>query len=133
MQEEEGEMTSKMLIVDDEIHLVRFLQQTLLLEFPDSRVDVAYSGEEALSRLAQSSYDLILADLRMPGFDGLELIRGVRYLNPQVPIILMTGYGTGLIREEAAKLGVDHYVDKPFEVGTLLQTVQHLLAGGQGR
>jgi DNA-binding response OmpR family regulator len=99
-------MKPKILIVDDERHLVGSLQQTLLLEFPGSQVDAAYSGEEGLSRLAECTYDLILADLRMPGFDGLELIRGVRYLSPDVPIVLMTGYGSDLIRDEARELGV---------------------------
>ncbi len=57
-------MKPKILIVDDERHLVGSLQQTLRLEFPGSHVDAAYSGEEGLSRLAECTYDLILADLQ---------------------------------------------------------------------
>jgi CheY-like chemotaxis protein len=128
----EGKMDAKILIVDDEKHLVTFLQETLLLEVPGCHVDAAYSGEEALSRLAQSDYDLILADLKMPGFDGLDLVKGIRYLNPHVPIILMTGYGSKMVRQEAAQLGVNHYVDKPFDVGELLQTLGQLLAEQKG-
>jgi two-component system response regulator PilR (NtrC family) len=121
-------MQARILIVDDEQALVGFLRRTLLLELPDSRVDVAYSGEAALSCLAVDAYDLIIADLRMPGFDGLELIKGVRYLNPLVPIVMMTGFGSEAIRQEAAKLGVDYYVDKPFEVGELLAVARELLS-----
>ena len=124
-------MKPKILIVDDERHLVRSLQQTLRLEFPEGLVDAAYSGEEGLSRLAECTYDLILADLRMPGFDGLELIRGVRYLSPDVPIVLMTGYGSDLIKDEAGELGVDHYVEKPFDVSTLMQIAKDLLKEGE--
>jgi DNA-binding response OmpR family regulator len=124
-------MKPKILIVDDERHLVGSLQQTLLLEFPGSQVDAAYSGEEGLSRLAECTYDLILADLRMPGFDGLELIRGVRYLSPDVPIVLMTGYGSDLIRDEARELGVSDYVEKPFDVSDLLRVVRNLLQEGE--
>jgi DNA-binding response OmpR family regulator len=120
-------MKPKILIVDDEKHLVGSLQQTLGLEFPGGLVDAAYSGEEGLSRLAECTYDLILADLRMPGFDGLELIRGVRYLSPDVPIVLMTGYGSDLIRDEASELGVNDYVEKPFDVSVLMQVVKDLL------
>lgn len=120
-------MKPKILIVDDERHLVGSLQQTLRLEFPGGHVDAAYSGEEGLSRLAECTYDLILADLRMPGFDGLELIRGVRYLSPDVPIVLMTGYGSDLIRDEAGELGVNDYVEKPFDVSALMQVVKDLL------
>jgi YesN/AraC family two-component response regulator len=129
----EGNMAIKILIVDDEKHLVKSLQDTLQLEFQDCRVDAAYSGEEALSRLARSAYDLILADLRMPGFDGLDLVKGIRYLNPSVPIVLMTGYGSFAIRKEAARLGVDHYVAKPFDVEKLLGVVGQLLLGQKGQ
>ena len=109
--------------------LVHVLRRTLESEFLDVRVDVAYSGEEGLSRLADEAYDLIIVDLSMPGFDGLELIRGVRYLNPDVPIILATGYGTAEARREAARLRVDQFLDKPFNVVDMLAMVRHLLAG----
>jgi DNA-binding response OmpR family regulator len=121
-------MDAKILIVDDERSLVRTLQQALLLDFPNACVDAAYSGEEALSALARSSYDLIIADLRMPGFDGLELVKGVRYLNPDVPIILMTAYGSESVRKQALQIGVDHYLDKPFGADDMLLAVRSCLA-----
>lgn len=121
-------VSTRILIVDDEKTLVYYLRQTLLLELPGSDIDTAHSGEEALSLLAGTSYDLILADVRMPGFDGLALIRGVRYVDRRVPIILMTGFGNPELQAEARQLGVDHYVDKPFDIGELMDTVRHLLA-----
>jgi DNA-binding response OmpR family regulator len=121
------QMTSRVLIVDDEKRLAYSLGQTLQLDFPDCQVDMAYSGEEALSSLACNAYDLIIADVRMPGVSGLELIKGVRYLDAQVPIILMTGYGSASLRREAAMLGVDHYVDKPFDIDELIFMVGQLL------
>jgi DNA-binding NtrC family response regulator len=127
MEFEVREMSVKILIVDDEEDLVNTLQRLLLQEFLDSRVDVAYSGEEGLSWLAARSYDLLIADFRMPGFNGLELIKGVRYLDTRVPIVLMTGYGTMSIREEADQLGVNLYVDKPFDVDKMLSAVRKLL------
>ena len=120
-------MGIKFLIVDDEENLVFFLRRTLLLEFPESQIDAAYSGEEGLSRMAEQNYDLIIADLRMPGVDGLDLIKGVRYLDSTVPIILMTGYGSESLKEEATRLGVGHYVDKPFDMEELLEIVNQLL------
>jgi DNA-binding response OmpR family regulator len=117
--------------VDDEKALVYYLRQTLQLDLPGSDIDTAYSGEEALSLLASTSYDLILADVRMPGFDGLALIRGVRYVDPHVPIILMTGFGNPALQLEARQLGVDHYVDKPFDVAELMVAVHNLLAQRQ--
>ena len=120
-------MQQRILLVDDEKQLVHTLRQTLLIELPGSQIDAAYSGEEALSKLADASYNLIVADLRMPGFDGLELIKGVRYLDASVPIILMTGYGSQGVAHEATRLGVNHYVDKPFDVPRLLGIIRQLL------
>ena len=122
-------MSARVLIVDDEKRLAYSLGQTLQLDFPECRVDMAYSGEEALSSLASNAYDLIIADVRMPGVSGMELIKGVRYLDAEVPIIIMTGYGSASLREEAATLGVDHYIDKPFDIDDLLSTVSQLLPG----
>ena len=126
-------MPQRILIVDDEKQLVHYLRQTLLLELPGSTIDAAYSGEEALSKLAAGRYDLIVADLRMPGFDGLELIKGVRYLDTTVPIILMTGYGSQGVEHEAVRLGVNHYVDKPFDVPHLMDIIHRLLAREDAR
>jgi two-component system response regulator (stage 0 sporulation protein F) len=122
-------MSARVLIVDDEKRLAFSLGQTLQIDFPDCRVDTANSGEEALSALASKTYDLIIADVRMPGVSGLELIKGVRYLDAEVPIILMTGYGSELLRRQAATLGVDHYIDKPFDIDELISLVGALLPG----
>jgi DNA-binding NtrC family response regulator len=127
----EDEMAARILIVDDEKNLIFFLRQTLQGEFPGVIVDEAYSGEEGLSQLAGAACDLLIADLRMPGFSGLDLIKGVRYLDPKVPIILITGYGSPELRQEAAQLGVNDYLDKPFNVGDLLSAVRRCLSGGE--
>jgi YesN/AraC family two-component response regulator len=127
-------MAVRILIVDDEENLARFLQQALLLEFPggEAVVDLAYSGEEGLSRLAAQSYDLIIADYRMPGFNGLELVKGVRYLDPYTAIILMTAFGSDELVREAQELGVKQFFSKPFEIDNMLLVVRQLLPA-QGR
>ena len=122
-------MSARVLIVDDEKRLAQALAQTLQLDHGDCWVDTAFSGEEALSALASGAYDLIIADVRMPGDSGLDLIKGVRYLDAQVPIILMTGYGSASLRRQAATLGVNHYLDKPFDTDDLLSMVSELLPG----
>jgi len=122
-------MTARILIVDDEENLVYFLKEALLFRFPGGCVDVAYSGEEGLSCLAVNAYDLIIADYRMPGFDGLELIKGVRYLDPRTSIILMTAYGSEELEQEVKKLGVARYFGKPFDMDEMLLAVSQLLPG----
>ena len=120
-------MTTRVLIVDDERRLARSMGQALQLGFSGCDVDTAYSGEEALSLLASRNYDLIIADVHMPGVSGVELVRGIRYLDGKVPIVLMTGYGTTSLRSEAVALGVDHYIDKPFDMNDLISMIRELL------
>ncbi len=122
-------MSARILIVDDEKRLASSLCQALQLDHPDCQVDMAYSGEQALSSLADTTYDLIIADVRMPGISGLDLIKGVRYLDAQVPIILMTGYGSTSLRSEATTLGVSDYLEKPFDADRLISMVSRLLPG----
>ena len=122
-------MGAKVLVVDDEKRLAQSLGQTLQFDYPGCQVDTAFSGEEALSALANRSYDLIIADVRMPGVSGLDLIKGVRYVDAKVPIILMTGFGSASLRQEAATLGVNHYLDKPFDADDLISMVSELLPG----
>jgi len=120
-------MEPSILIVDDEKTLVRMLRQVLEMDIPGVAIDAAYSGEEALSQMANASYDLILADLRMPGLGGLELIKGVRYVDPDVPIILMTAYGSDDVEVQAAMLDTSYYLDKPFDINDLLAAVRSCL------
>jgi len=124
-------MAVRILIVDDEEVLVYLLRQALLSRWPDGRVDTAYSGEEGLSHLAVNAYDLIITDYRMPGFSGLELIKGVRYLDPRTPIVLMTAYGSEELGREADGLGVAHYFKKPFDMDEVLSVVEQLIPGSK--
>ena len=122
-------MTARILIVDDEENLVYFLKQALLYRFPDGTVDTAYSGEEGLSCMAVNRYDLIIADYRMPGFSGMELVNGVRYLDPRTSIILMTAYGSEELWKQAEGLGVARCFSKPFDMDEMLLAVSELLPG----
>ena len=123
-------MTTRVLIVDDEETLAFLLGQSLELCLPDCEAKVVHSGEEALNSLARASYDLIIADVHMPGeLCGLDLIREVRCLDAGVRVILMTGYGSALLQAKGAALGINHYVDKPFDINQLIEVAGRLLAG----
>jgi DNA-binding response OmpR family regulator len=104
----------QVLIVDDEDSLSFFLQQGLLEIDAGWVVDTAATGEEAVIKINRYSYGLIIADLRMPGLNGLELIQMVRALEPGTRVILMTGYGSDRVEEEARRLQVFRYIPKPF-------------------
>lgn len=110
----------RVLVVDDEASIRDLLSKTLALA--EYEVDTAADGGAALDRLRQAptAYNLIIADLRMPGMDGLSLIREVKQINPQLPVIIITGFSTESSAIEAVNLGVAGYLTKPFRVPQVL-------------
>lgn len=112
----------KLLLVDDEENFVNTLSERLKMRDVPSKV--VYSGEEALDAIKSDVPDVVVLDLRMPGIDGMEVLRKVRQTNPDVRIVILTGHGTEVTEEEAKKLGAFHYHKKPVEIDELLGTVK---------
>jgi excisionase family DNA binding protein len=110
----------RVLVVDDEPSIRDLLSKTLALAEYD--VDTATDGASALDRLRdqRGAYDLMIADLRMPGMDGLTLIREAKHINANIPIIIITGFSTESSAIEAVNLGVAGYLTKPFRVPQVL-------------
>jgi excisionase family DNA binding protein len=109
----------RILVVDDEASIRDLLAKTLALA--DYDVDVASDGRSALERLRLYPYDLLIADLKMPGIDGLSVIREAKRLKESLPVIIITGYSTEASAIEAVNLGVAGYLTKPFRVPQVLQ------------
>ncbi len=101
------------LIVDDEKNIRLTLSQTL--ETLGTEIDTAADGEEALAKLKGREFGLILLDIRMPGMDGMEVLRRVREMRPDIRIIMITAYGTVESAVEAMKLGAVDFLQKPFD------------------
>ena len=108
----------RILVVDDESSIRDLLSKTLALAEYD--VDTASDGRSALERLRLYPYDLLIADLKMPGIDGLNLIREAKRLKADLPVIIITGYSTETAAIEAVNLGVSGYLTKPFRVPQVL-------------
>ena len=104
--------------MDDEASIRDLLSKTLALAEYD--VDVAPDGRSALERLRLYPYDLLIADLKMPGLDGLSLIREAKRLKTDLPVVIITGYSTEASAIEAVNLGVAGYLTKPFRVPQVL-------------
>lgn len=109
------------LVVDDEPHIRRVLE--VGLEKEGYRVDTADSAESALQMLAQSTYSAILSDVTMPGKSGYELLNLVKASTPDVPMILMTAYGTIPQAVQAIRDGAFEYIVKPFDFSSLKKVV----------
>jgi len=108
----------RILVVDDESSIRDLLAKTLALA--DYDVDTAPDGRSALERLRLYPYDLLIADLKMPGIDGLSVIREAKRLKADLPVIIITGYSTETAAIEAVNLGVSGYLTKPFRVPQVL-------------
>jgi excisionase family DNA binding protein len=108
----------RILVVDDESSIRDLLAKTLALAEYD--VDTAADGRSALERLRLYPYDLLIADLKMPGIDGLSVIREAKRLKVDLPVIIITGYSTETAAIEAVNLGVSGYLTKPFRVPQVL-------------
>ena len=115
----------RVLVVDDEASIRDLLSKTLALAEYD--VDTAPDGTAALDRLRTVNYDLLIADLKMPGMDGLTLIRQAKRMKADLPVIIITGFSTESSAIEAVNLGVAGYLTKPFRVPQVLAAASKAL------
>jgi CheY-like chemotaxis protein len=115
-------LPSKVLLVDDEREFVQTLSERLQMR--DYGSAVAYDGEEALSILAEEEPEVMVLDLKMPGIDGLEVLRRVRREHPNVEVIVLTGHGSREIERECLELGACAYLEKPVDMETLTARMQ---------
>ena len=113
------------LLVEDEANMVRTLAK--ILERKGYSVDAAGTGEEALQRLSERTYDLVITDLNMPVMDGLQLLREMKTLQITPATIVLTGHGTIQSAVEAMKLGAGDYLIKPCHPDELLMVAARLL------
>ncbi len=113
-----GSSRPRILVVDDEASIRDMLSKTLSLA--EYEVDTAADGRAALERLKLMPYDLLITDLKMPGVDGLTVVREARRYRPELPVIIITGFSTEASAIEAINLGVSGYLTKPFRVPRVL-------------
>jgi two-component system OmpR family response regulator len=114
---------TKVLLVDDEEDFVNTLKARL--EIRGLTADVAFDGESAVEQVRKKAYDAIILDLVMPGIDGIETLKRVLEINPDLQVILLTGRATIATGVEAVKKGAADFLEKPAEFETLLARIQH--------
>jgi DNA-binding NtrC family response regulator len=118
-------MKRRVLIVEDDEVFLRPLRRALELEGFD--VLTAGSGEEALDRLKREDVDLALTDQRLPGMDGVQVVRRLKAEHPEIGVVVMTAYGTIGAAVEATRLGAEDYLVKPFEPDEILLVLRRAL------
>ncbi len=119
-------MNPSILIVDDEKDMLQLLKRSLEPEL-DCNADTAGSGKQALHLLRSKSYDLVLADIKMPEMDGLELLECIKRDTPGLTVVMITAYGRIELAVEAMKRGAYDFITKPFELDALVLRLEKAL------
>ena len=116
------EVPSKVLLVDDEREFVQTLSERLLMR--DMGSTVAYDGESALAMVQEEEPEVMILDLKMPGIDGIEVLRRVKATRPDIEVIILTGHGSEADRETCMGLGAFAYLQKPVNIEKLSETLK---------
>lgn len=118
------ELPSKVLLVDDEREFVQTLSERLLMR--DMGSAVAYDGESALAMIHEheDEPEVMILDLKMPGIDGMEVLRRVKQTRPEIEVIILTGHGSEEDRKTCLDLGAFAYLQKPVDIDVLTETLK---------
>ncbi len=116
------DVPSKVLLVDDEQEFVNTLSERLKTR--KMTPAIAYDGEEALAMIADDQPEVMVLDLKMPGIDGIEVLRRVKRSHPETQVIILTGHGSAAEEELAAELGAFAYLRKPVDIEELTETMK---------
>src|SRR5512139_2330504 len=116
---------AKILVVDDEPSQRKMLQANLSLD--GYQVFEAGDGSEAISRVSEEFFDLILMDNRMSQMDGIEALKGIKKISPGIPVIIITAYASVETAVEALQAGAHDYLTKPLDIEELKIKVQQSL------
>lgn len=120
----------RILIVDDEEELISALAERLVLR--GFHVESATNGTDALKLFRQRDFDVLVADVKMPGIDGLDLMAAIKNEHPELPVILFTGHGSVAEAERGMQGGAFDYVMKPVDIDVLVEKIRNAAARRQG-
>ncbi len=116
---------ANILIIDDEKSIRKTL--TEILSYEGYKIDEAGDGEEGLKKFSEKTYDVVLCDIKMPRLDGIEFLDKAKLINPDVPVIMISGHGNVETAVEAVKKGAYDYISKPPDLNRLLITLRNAL------
>ena len=117
---------ARILLIEDDVPFCKLLEKFLIKK--SFEVVTAFSGSEAKIKIKDTDFDLIMTDLRLPDYDGIQLMAEIKTINPKVPILLMTGYSDVSTAVKAIKNGATDYISKPFNPEEVLLVITNALA-----
>jgi DNA-binding NtrC family response regulator len=119
-------MEKRVLVVDDDQVVGKSFERVLTDK--GYRVDTAMSGREAFEKYAGGDFDMVFTDLKMPGQDGLDVAKRLKEMNPWLPIVVVTGYGTQEAEEKAKAIGVAEFLHKPLTPSIIEDVAARVMA-----
>lgn len=118
----------RLLIVDDEETLTFSLYQTFINAPIECEVITASTGTEAVQRIEEGPFDVVITDIALPGVDGLDLLSIIKARHPQTRVIVITAYGSDEREEQAYLRGAEKYIEKPFDLREIRELVFKMLS-----
>jgi DNA-binding NtrC family response regulator len=119
-------MKPRILIIDDEVDMLMLLRM-IIEDNTDYDVETTNSSTEGIKLFREEDYDLVITDLKMPGLDGMDIFDEIKELKPEVPVIIITAYGSMETSDEALRKGVAEFITKPFRKDSILFTIRRVL------
>lgn len=116
----------RILVIEDDEGM-RFLLEDFFKE-EGFETDFVSNGSEAFRKLVRETFDLILTDVRMPGLTGLDILPGIKKLHPEVPIIVITAFGSEEVHRRAIKRGATAYLEKPLHFSKLRTMIHEIIS-----
>jgi DNA-binding NtrC family response regulator len=123
--------TAKVLIIEDDEEMGSLLKDFVANE--GYKAESVRDGSEALRRLSKEPFDLVITDIRMPGLSGLDILPGVKKLRPEVPVIIITAFGSEEVFRKAISRGANGYFEKPLHLLQLRTLIHHMFSSSQGQ
>jgi DNA-binding NtrC family response regulator len=125
-EQEKPQVTNNLLVVDDEAVIREGMRR--ILTAGGYHVETSASGRAAIEKIQEQDFDVVITDLKMPGMDGIEVLKTIKILQPEVPVIIITGYSTVDTAVDAMKNGAFDYIAKPFTSEVILDKVLKAIA-----
>jgi CheY-like chemotaxis protein len=120
------EPKNRILIVEDDEEMRALLRD--MIEDGGYEIASVNNGSEAFRKLAKESFDLIITDVRMPGLTGLDILPGIKKLQPNAPIIVITAFGSEEVQRKAFEKGADAYLEKPIHFHKLRTLIHDMFS-----
>ena len=114
-------MTCRILLVDDEKTMVKYLSKRLVKKGFD--ISIAYNGLEALEQVKAADFDVVLLDVLMPGMNGIDTLKEIKKIKPSTEVIMLTGHASVEVGIEGMKAGAFNYIMKPFDPNELVTEI----------